>query len=176
MNCCRAPVNITYVPSFCLQANPADTILPAPPWSTAGSKSAREPPQTKHCKGLWSLKACGRCAPGSRATMCLLLPRQVKKQTLLYTQACKLVLTREKNLCTYRRLNIVSEFTRRHRCTDRPFHFQIFFPHSRKHLESSGLYLTPSTHQSPSETIFTVKPLAQLSRLSSLNPRRRQAL
>ncbi|TNN66224.1 Taste receptor type 1 member 3 [Liparis tanakae] len=25
-----------------------------------GSKSAREPPQTKHCKGLWSLRACGR--------------------------------------------------------------------------------------------------------------------
>lgn len=39
------------LPSFHLPANPADAVLRALLWSLAGSKSARDPPQTKHWKG-----------------------------------------------------------------------------------------------------------------------------
>lgn len=67
--------------SFHLPASPEDAILPTPLWSLTGSKSAGEPPQTKHCKGLWSLKACGRCAPSSWGTLCLLLPCKESKKT-----------------------------------------------------------------------------------------------
>lgn len=84
--------------SFHLLVNPADAVLHALLWSRAGSKSARDPPQTKHWKCLWSLGECGRCAPSSRATICLLLPQQVKKQTLLNKQTCtlKVILTHAK--------------------------------------------------------------------------------
>ncbi|MEQ2220126.1 hypothetical protein ILYODFUR_002144 [Ilyodon furcidens] len=70
-----------------------DGVLHAPLWSLAGSKSAKELPQTKHCEDLWSLKACGRCMQNSWATVSLLLPGQAKKQTLCSANRCGSELT-----------------------------------------------------------------------------------